>query len=85
VTPAVVARLVAAAGDAVLARAAYDGVPGHPVLIGREHWAAVAATAHRDAGARTYLREHRDAVVLVECGDVGSGHDLDSPADLDRE
>ena len=25
----------------VLARAAYDGRPGHPVLLGRDHWAGV--------------------------------------------
>ena len=52
----VVRRVVAAAtGPDVLARAAYDGKPGHPVLIGRDHWAGVIATATGDQGARDYL------------------------------
>lgn len=79
VSPAVVARLVAVAGPAVLARAAYGGRPGHPVLLGREHWAGVAALARGDRGAREYLSGRRD-VRLVECGDAGHGEDRDTPA-----
>lgn len=81
VTAAVVARLVAVAGPDVLARAAFDGVPGHPVLLGRVHWQPVATTVSGDAGARGYLRG-RDDVLLVECGDVGHGDDLDAPQDV---
>jgi CTP:molybdopterin cytidylyltransferase MocA len=78
--PAVVSRVVAAgSGPAALARAAYDGKPGHPVLLGRDHWAGVVATAVRDQGARTYLAS-RD-VTLVECGDLATGHDVDSLPD----
>jgi CTP:molybdopterin cytidylyltransferase MocA len=74
----VVARLVARAGaPTLLARAAYDGVPGHPVLLGREHWAPVAAQAAGDAGARDYLAA-RD-VLLVECADLATGLDQDTP------
>jgi CTP:molybdopterin cytidylyltransferase MocA len=83
-TAAVVARL-AASGSAsgggvapsVLARAGYHGVPGHPVLIGRDHWAGVIAAATGDAGARNYLAGRE--VTVVECGDVGDGRDLDGP------
>ncbi len=82
VTTPVVARLLTHASPSGLARAGYAGSPGHPVLIGREHWAGVAAVAAGDAGARTYLRAHAADVVLVECGDLGSGDDLDTPADL---
>ncbi len=60
-----------------LARAAYDGRPGHPVLLGRDHWDGVAATARGDEGARAYLAAHE--VALVECGDLASGHDVDRP------
>jgi nicotine blue oxidoreductase len=81
VDAAVVTRLLGVAGPDVLARAAYHGHPGHPVLLGRRHWAGVAATAAGDAGARGYLAG-RDDVRLVECGDLGSGDDLDVPADL---
>jgi nicotine blue oxidoreductase len=73
---AVVRRMVAAAaGPGVLARAAYDGVPGHPVLLGADHLAGAAELASGDTGAREYLRRHRPA--LVECGDLAGGQDVD--------
>lgn len=78
-----VVRRVAAVvdrGPSVLARAAFDGVPGHPVLLGRDHWAGVRAAATGDAGARDYLRGR--PVHLVECGDIGSGADIDTRAAL---
>ncbi|MBM7519130.1 nucleotidyltransferase family protein [Nocardioides nitrophenolicus] len=76
VTAAVVARVLAAGDDAAaLARASYDGRPGHPVLIGREHWEGVARSAVGDQGARAYLAAHE--VALVECGDLATGADVD--------
>lgn len=79
VSAGVVRRVLAASGGpGALARAAYHGVPGHPVLIGRDHWGGVIAAAQGDQGARTYLRHH-DAT-LVECGDLASGRDQDTPA-----
>jgi molybdenum cofactor cytidylyltransferase/nicotine blue oxidoreductase len=76
VGPAVVRRLLAPGTDAAtLRRAAYDGRPGHPVVIGRDHWAEVAATATGDAGARDYLAGH--PAELVECGDLATGEDVD--------
>jgi CTP:molybdopterin cytidylyltransferase MocA len=76
--PEVVARVIAAApaGAAALARATYDGRPGHPVLLGRDHWAGVIETAVGDQGARAYLAP-RD-VTLVECGDLATGRDVDA-------
>jgi CTP:molybdopterin cytidylyltransferase MocA len=75
--PAVVARVVAASdGPGSLARASYEGVPGHPVFLGRDHWAGVLETARGEQGARAYLAS-RD-VVLVECGDLATGRDVDS-------
>jgi len=77
VTAAVVARVLAAGGGpGALARAAYAGTPGHPVLLGRDHWAGVAESAAGDRGARGYLAAHD--VVLVECGDLATGADVDS-------
>jgi nicotine blue oxidoreductase len=80
VTAAAVRRLAALAGPDALARASYDGVPGHPVLIGRAHWAGVAELATGDAGAREYLKRHK--VIDVPCADVASGMDVDRPEDL---
>ena len=76
----VVRRVAEGAGPAALARAAYAGVPGHPVLLGREHWAEVAATAVGDRGAREYLAHN--PVRLVECGDLATGHDVDVPTQV---
>jgi CTP:molybdopterin cytidylyltransferase MocA len=61
----------------VLARASYDEQPGHPVLLGRDHWAGFRDSLHGDAGGRIYLEEHD--VVHVECGDLFSGSDVDRP------
>jgi CTP:molybdopterin cytidylyltransferase MocA len=75
--PEVVTRVIGAtSGSAALARATYHGRWGHPVLIGRDHWAGVVETAVGDQGARAYLAD-RD-VALVECGDLATGRDVDS-------
>lgn len=66
---------------AVLRRAAYEGVPGHPALIGRDHWERVVATAVGDHGAREYFRATPHE--LVECGDLATGRDTDTQAQLD--
>jgi CTP:molybdopterin cytidylyltransferase MocA len=78
----VVAVLAAAAGDApaALARAAYQGVPGHPVVIGRDHWSVIREEASGDRGARDYLAAHPH--VTVEVGHLASGRDVDTPDDL---
>lgn len=76
VTAEVVRRVLAAAtGPATLARASYDGLPGHPVVLGRDHWASVAADVSGDEGAKAYLRRH--GCLLVECGDLATGVDQD--------
>jgi CTP:molybdopterin cytidylyltransferase MocA len=82
VTPEVVARLAELAGPDVLARAGYGGVPGHPVMIGREHWASVIESATGDAGARAYLAGRDRDVIRVEAADIASGRDYDTPGDL---
>jgi nicotine blue oxidoreductase len=83
VTAAAVARVVAAArGPDTLARAVYQGRPGHPVLIGRSHWAGVRESATGDAGARSYLATH--PARPVECGDPAGPEDVDTPEQLAR-
>jgi CTP:molybdopterin cytidylyltransferase MocA len=78
----VIDRVCRAAGPPLtarnaLVRAAFQGVPGHPVLLGRDHWPGVIKTAVGDRGARDYLVAH--PVIVVECGDIGSGVDVDAP------
>ncbi|MEC3976278.1 nucleotidyltransferase family protein [Amycolatopsis sp. H20-H5] len=82
--PEVLARVAAGAGKRAVARAAYDGVPGHPVLLGRHWWPEIADGASGDRGARDWLATRED-LRLVECGDLGSGRDVDRPADLTAE
>ena len=85
VGPESVARLIAAyRAGASVAVAAYDGQPRNPVLLAREHWPEVIATATGDTGARAFLRARADLVSLIECGDTGRPDDIDTPADLVR-
>ena len=83
--PEAVRRLIAAyeAGAAV-AVATYDGAPRNPVLIARAHWAAAEESATGDRGARAFLRAHPELVTEVECGDIASAADIDTPDDLAR-
>ena len=76
-TPAALERLAEHAAPDTLAVATYDGVRGHPVLVGREHWAGVAATATGDEGARRYLSTHE--VTEVDCTGLADPTDLDVP------
>ncbi|MFJ4836397.1 NTP transferase domain-containing protein [Streptomyces sp. NPDC088747] len=81
--PEAVGRVLAAYRDPEsLVSAAYEGVRGHPVLFGAAHWAAIAATATGDRGARAYLKEHEEAITLVECGDIARPYDIDTAEDL---
>jgi CTP:molybdopterin cytidylyltransferase MocA len=81
VGPEVVARVIAAAGPstAALARAVYEGRPGHPVCVGADHLGALAATLTGDVGAGPYLAARHVEVVTVECGDLATGVDIDRP------
>jgi nicotine blue oxidoreductase len=86
ITPQAVAAVLAAQRDprdaAVLASAVYEGRRGHPVLLGGGHWEALLPTLTGDAGARDYLRAHRDELILVPCDTLADPRDLDVPADL---
>jgi CTP:molybdopterin cytidylyltransferase MocA len=60
-------------------RAVWDGRPGHPVVLGREHLEAIRAL-DGDHGARGLLRGARE----IECADMGgAGLDVDTPEDLE--
>ncbi|WP_246281797.1 nucleotidyltransferase family protein [Fodinicola acaciae] len=80
VTAAAVRRVAGFATPRALAAASYDGVRGHPVLIGRDHWPGVRETAVGDRGARDYLKAH--TVAEVPCEDIAVGTDADRPEDL---
>ncbi|HWD84158.1 MAG TPA: nucleotidyltransferase family protein [Solirubrobacteraceae bacterium] len=75
-TPAVVERMLTAQPGT---RACYGGIPGHPVLLGPEQLAGLD-TLRGDVGARELLAGSD----TIECGDLASGADVDTPADLDE-
>lgn len=77
ITAEAVRRVGAGAGPATLRVATYGGDGGHPVLLGRDHWAGVAELAVGDVGARPYLARHE--VETVACDDVSDGADVDVP------
>ena len=77
VGPDVVRRMLTRSAAAVLARAAYGRGPGHPVLLGRDHWNAIAQECAGDAGARAYLARH--IVDQIDCSDLATGVDIDEP------
>jgi CTP:molybdopterin cytidylyltransferase MocA len=76
-TPQALERMAEHAAPGALAVATYDGVRAHPVLIGRDHWAGVAATATGDEGARRYLAGHH--AIEVDCTGLADPADLDVP------
>lgn len=76
ITPAAVRRVLRYASPSALAAATYADQQGHPVLLGRRHWAGVASLAIGDQGARPYLA--LNPITLVDCDDVADGADLDT-------
>jgi CTP:molybdopterin cytidylyltransferase MocA len=76
-TPAALERMAGHAAPDALAVATYDGERGHPVLIGRAHWAGVAESLSGDEGARRYLAAHGAAE--VDCTGLADPVDLDVP------
>ena len=84
VTAAAVRRIAGHAGPGALVTGGYGDRRGHPVLLGRDHWAGVAAAATGDRGAREYLRAHADRVRVVPVADVADDTDLDVPTGAAR-
>jgi molybdenum cofactor cytidylyltransferase len=75
ITPAVISLFVDAAPGT---RAVYNGRPGHPVLLGKHHMSALSSLTG-DRGARDLLR----GGATIECGELSSGRDVDTPEDLE--
>lgn len=78
----VVARVLDAGGgrSEALVRAAYGTVPGHPVVVGRDHLAPMRAALTGDSGGRDYLAAA--GAQSIACGDLATGADHDVPESL---
>jgi len=84
ITPAVVeqfAGLAARYGAQARARAVYDGLPGHPVVLGRDYFDQIAAL-QGDVGAREVLKAI--GAHPVECSHLCSPADVDTPDALEE-
>jgi CTP:molybdopterin cytidylyltransferase MocA len=71
---AVVRRLLSGVRTTSLRHAVFAGRPGHPMVVGRQHWADFIGTLHGDTGGRGYLVEH--GARQIEAGDLWTGRDL---------
>jgi molybdenum cofactor cytidylyltransferase len=69
-------------GEWTTLAAAVEGVRGNPVLFDCRHFDALTDVSG-DRGGRRILEEGADSA-LVETGDDGVRHDVDTPADLER-
>lgn len=74
-TSEAVARIVQSPGEIVVA--SYSGTRGHPVKFTRDTWPELITSAGGDQGARTYISQHPEDIVLIEVGDVATGEDMD--------
>ena len=75
VSPALIARFV---NEPPGTRAVYDGVPGHPVVLGPVQLRAIGGL-RGDKGAREVLK----GGPTIECGDSSAVRDVDTPEDLE--
>jgi molybdenum cofactor cytidylyltransferase len=78
VTSRVIARALDAATEGVAVRVTYDGAPGHPVVLPRRLFAAVAQL-RGDAGARGLLGSAK----ALEAGHLADPTDVDTPETLE--
>jgi molybdenum cofactor cytidylyltransferase len=81
VSPATLRRLIASLGDHAAARPTFAGRGGHPPLIARSLWSALASCADVEGGARTVLAAADVVDLPVEDREVV--RDIDTPADLE--
>jgi nicotine blue oxidoreductase len=88
-TPRTVGRLLAAHRPGRITAAAYgDGGHqgrfrrGHPLVIDVVLREPVAETVTGDAGARRFLQGHPELVDEVDCSDLTTGEDIDTPEQL---
>ena len=74
-TSEAVARVIESPGEIVVA--CYEAKRGHPVKFARANWPELSRSSSGDQGARAFISEHDEEIVLVEVGDVASGEDMD--------
>jgi molybdenum cofactor cytidylyltransferase len=77
--PRMTAELIARFVDEPPAtRAVYDGLPGHPVVLGPVQMRLIG-NLHGERGARSLLQGGK----TIECGHLRAARDVDTPEDLE--
>lgn len=64
-----------------IARPVFNGQPGHPVLIGRNFWQAMANLSDDDGG-RSVIKAHQQFYRELSVSDAGVCLDIDTQSDL---
>lgn len=84
ITAAAIEAVIAAARaqsiETSLVRAMFGQRPGHPVVIGSQHWQQVIDTATGDSGAKAVFAS--GTVCAVDCSHLCTGADIDTPVQL---
>lgn len=85
ITAELLNRLIAAARENPqgIVAAAYHGRRGHPVYFPRCYFPEMQMI-RGDEGGRSVLARHREALVVVECGDLTPDLDADTPEEYQR-
>jgi len=63
----------------------YEAQRGFPVFLHRSCFQELVPTLIGDVGARRYISEHTEELVLVEVHDPGAIRDIDRPEDIRQE
>ncbi len=87
IAPDLIDRMIAAfnpdAGRAIVVPKR-DGRRGHPVLWGRQFFAAISRKAQGDSGAKNLLEQQAAFIAEVQADSDGVLRDLDTPDDFSR-
>ncbi len=78
ITATTLDRLFAAAAPDRIVLPDYQGQAGHPVIFGRQFWPELLLLTG-DAGAKSILQAHPEAVQRVRVDDPGVVQDVDTP------
>ncbi|MDX1659764.1 MAG: nucleotidyltransferase family protein [Nitriliruptorales bacterium] len=84
IVPEVLQRLIRRWHDETSAAvvATFAGSQRPPTLLDADVWGELSATVVGDRGAQAWLRANPERVSAVECGDIASPNDIDTPEDL---
>jgi molybdenum cofactor cytidylyltransferase len=81
IAPKTFARLAEQAAADRIVRPEYRGIPGHPVIFGRNFWSELSQLQDEE-GARSVIQRHPEACMHIEVDDPGVLMDADRPEDL---